>query len=425
MQPPPTLADHIRRQRVRHDRPALILPGAALRYGDLGDQVEAIAATLAGPAGPHVRAGPAPLLALHAAAAGRAGRAFWPRPAHSADAPAPGPVPAGIALIIATSGSEGASKAVLLSHGNLEAAAQASEQRLPLAPGDLWLDCLPLHHIGGLAILWRCFRAGATVLLHDGFAPERIAADLARHPVTHLSLVPAMLARLVAADIRPPPSLRAVLVGGAALAEPLWHRASRAGWPLLPSYGMSETSAQLATWDPAAGPWQAGRVGHPLPGNAVAIGDDGRIRVRGPQVMAGYLDASGQTGVGLEDGWFTTGDLGRLDAAGRLTVLGRADDVLVSGGENIHPLTVESCLAACPGVADVAVSARPDDTWGDLLVALVVGVASAEGIAAWSRQHLPAAARPRRIIHVASLPRNAMGKLDRRALRPLAAGAQP
>ena len=353
-------------------------------------------------------------LARHAFACSLKNRPFEPvdRAAQVADEP----LPPGIALVIATSGSEGEPRRVMLSDANLDAAAGASNHHLPLLAGDLWLDCLPLHHIGGLSILWRCTRAGAGVLLHEGFAAEAVAASLAQHPVTHLSLVPAMLARLLDCGARPPGSLRHVVVGGAALASVLHDRATAAGWPLNPSYGMSDPSAQVAAHKASDGPWHEGLVGRPLGANEFALTADGRIRIRGPQVMAGYV---GGGGIGT-DGWLTTGDLGKIDEKGRLTVSGRADDILISGGSNIHPLTVESCLAGCPGIRDVAVTGLPDPVWGDRIVALVVGDATPEDIAAWCRTRLPRAARPRHIIRLAGLPRNATGKLERAALRRLA-----
>ncbi len=316
-------------------------------------------------------------LALHAYACSLAARPFWP-----ADPARPLPTArqaASAELIISTSGSEGEAKAVLLSANNLDAAATASNQRLPLGPGDIWLNCLPLFHIGGCSILWRCAKAGATVLLHDGFVTEAVARTLHASPVTHISLVPAMLARLLDQGCAPPASLRCALIGGAALSPTLFERARAAGWPLFVTYGMSETAAQIATFDATQHTWQEGLVGHPLSGVELAIGEDGRIGVRGPQVMAGYLD-----GPVLEDGWFSTGDLGQLQPDGQLQIIGRADDMLVSGGKKVHPLTVESCLAACPGVLDVAVTGSPHPEWGDEIVALVVSRPSAP-------HHLPAA----------------------------------
>lgn len=359
-------------------------------------------------------------LALGAYRCSASRQPFFPLPPERTAPPLAHCAPA-TTLIISTSGSEGQPRAVLLGNAQLDAAAAAANAGLGLGAGDLWLNCLPLYHIGGQSILWRCARAGAGVLLHEGFVAENVGRDLSTWPITHISLVPAMLARLLDLGIAPPASLRAVLIGGAALSSPLYDRATTAGWPLYVSYGMSETAAQVATFSPDDGPWHEGLVGHPMPGHEVRIGDDGRIRIRGPQVMAGYLDGSSS---GLDtDGWLTTGDLGRLDDAGRLTVLGRADDMLISGGRNVHPQEIESCLAGCPGVVDVAVTGLPDPVWGDLVVALVVGPIDRDALLAHARQHLPAAALPRRIRHLERLPRNAAGKLERAALRQLAAGA--
>jgi O-succinylbenzoic acid--CoA ligase len=341
-----------------------------------------------------------------------------------------------IALIIATSGSEGAPKAVQLTVANLDYAAAVSNEWLSLAPGDLWLGCLPLHHIGGMSTLYRCIRAAATLLLHDGFDAARVWHDLQAHPVTHISLVPAMLARLLdqADGAAPPATLRHALIGGAALSRPLFERASASGWPINPTWGMSECAAQVATLRHPDEHWQEGEVGTPLPGFEVRIDAEGRICLRGPQVMAGYLNPESPPGAnvnvgvalgsGLDDGWLTTADLGRIDSAGRLTVLGRADEVFNSGGIKVHPLEIESRLAACPGVSDVAVTALPDLVWGDVLVALLVGTADTGFVAHWSRQHLASAHRPRYWLKLEQLPRNAMGKIERNALHTLARSAK-
>lgn len=421
MEPAFTLARHLHAAAARTpSAPALLAPERAWSYADLLAEAARRARQAPAAGTPWAVAGPAPVLALAAYACSLAARPFWPRPADEALPPAPPALAPDIELLVSTSGSEGRAKTVALGHASLAAAATAAHARLPLRPGDLWLACLPLHHIGGLSILWRCAGAGAAVLLHAGFAAEAVRRDLDRFPVSHISLVPAMLARLLDLDPRPPAALRYALIGGAALAPALHERASAAGWPLCPTYGMSETAAQVATALPGEA-WHAGLAGRPLPGVEVTIADDGRIRLRGPQLMTGYLEGGGIDA----DGWFTTGDLGRLDAEGRLTVLGRADDMLVSGGRNVHPLEVESRLAACPGIADVAVAGRADPLWGDVLVAAVVGAAPAADILAWSRVHLPAAIRPRQVLNLPQLPRNGMGKIDRPALRALVAAATP
>ncbi|MEO5338327.1 MAG: AMP-binding protein [Magnetospirillum sp. WYHS-4] len=210
-------------------------------------------------------------------------------------------------------------------------------------------------------------------------------------------------------------------MGGAALDGDLARRGREAGWPLAVTYGMSETASQLATLPEVGADWQPGLAGKPLDGFEVAIGSDGRIRVRGPAVMVGYANPEGREGVGLEDGgWFPTGDLGRLDAEGNLRVLGRADEALTTGGETFHPQEVERRLAACPGVREAAIAGRPDPVWGDLVTALVVGEVSEDVVLGWCREHIDGAKRPRLVRLLPALPRTALGKLDRAALRKIA-----
>ncbi len=413
-----SLADHLRHAaRQSAGVPALLTSEHSFSFQQLQAEAQHRAAPLAGQPSPRCT-GSALELALNAYTSSLENRPFWP--VHRSSEQNTLPLHPEAALIISTSGSEGQPRAVQLSNAQLSHAAAAANSRLGLQAGDAWLNCLPLYHIGGQSILWRCALAGATVVLHEGFEPEAIARDFARHAITHISLVPAMLARLLDAGIAPPPSLRYAMIGGAALSLPLYQRGVAAGWPLRPSYGMSETGAQIATWQPDDGPWHEGLVGRVMPDHEVTIAADGRIRLRGPQLMLGYI-----SGGGLDaDGWFTTGDLGRLDTEGRLTVLGRADDMLISGGKNVHPLEVESCLAACPGVIDVAVTGRPDPVWGDLVVALVVGNVNDDDLQAHARQHLHQAALPRRVLRLERLPRNATGKLERAALRQLAREAE-
>lgn len=331
------------------------------------------------------------------------------------------------ALLIATSGSTGEPKQVMLSEANLEAAVRASRSRIPLGPGDIWLNCLPLQHIGGVAIFYRCAEAGAAVLLHRGFEAVRVRKDMERHAVTHISLVPAMLARLL--ETGPPPAqLKYALIGGGPLSANLAQRAHQAGWPICPSYGMSEAASQIATLATFPADWCEGMVGPPLPGINVEIIDDngrpvtgeGRIRVRGPNVMLGYANPAHEAGLGLLDGGFVSGDRGYLDDRGNLVVLGRHDDMLVSGGINVHPAEVENLLLNCPGVSDVAVTAVSDEVWGDRMTALLVGGANCSAVQDWCRKHLPSHLRPRRFFAVTTLPRNAMGKLERQHLPALA-----
>ncbi|MBF1166327.1 MAG: AMP-binding protein, partial [Dechloromonas agitata] len=291
MKPASSLHAHLARGAAEGPaRPALLAEGRSWTFAELAAQASATAAV--DDTRPWAGSGTPVELALAAYRCSAAGRACFPLPPER-QAPALDKVPPGTALIISTSGSEGQPRAVLLGTAQLDAAAAAANVALDLRAGDLWLACLPLYHIGGQSILWRCARAGAGVLLHEGFAIDELANDLVTWPVTHVSLVPAMLARLLDHGIAPPSTLRAVLIGGAALSRPLYERASAAGWPLFVSYGMSETAAMAAVFQPADGVWHEGLVGRALPGHEFRIGDDGRIRLRGPQVMIGYLGGGG------------------------------------------------------------------------------------------------------------------------------------
>lgn len=341
------------------------------------------------------------------------------------DATPPGPpsrrTPESIALMIATSGSSGLPKAVMLSVNNLRAAALASASRTPLGSGDRWLICLPLFHIGGHSILTRCALAGATAVHQQGFDVARVWQALHTERITHLSLVPTMLAQLLTSHAAPPaPTLRHVLVGGAALSGALAERAIARGWPIQPTYGMSETAAQIATLPQMPLPWRPGHVGKPLPGVELALAADGRLRVRGPMVMAGYANPEQIPGDGLEDGWFVTGDLAAIDTAGELVILGRADEIIVSGGKKIQPLLVENELMCCPGVTAVGVAGRRDETWGEVVTAIFAGDLTTEALLDWCRAHVAGALRPRAAVRVAALPVLSNGKPDRRALRELA-----
>ena len=334
----------------------------------------------------------------------------------------PSLLPTAVQLIIATSGSSGAPRGAMLTGGNLAAAVHASRHRLPLGPGDVWLGCLPLHHIGGLSVLFRCLEAGATILLHRRFDARTVAADLADGNATHVSLVPAMLGQLLDQGCRPSPRLRHVLVGGASLPLALAERAVAAGWPIHPSYGLSEAASQVATCVSAIG-WRPGLAGEPLPGIEISTSPQGRIRLRGPSVMAGYVNAGLHPGDGLDaDGWFETGDLGGLDASNCLQVLGRADDILVSGGENVHPVEVEGLAGRCPGVRAIGVTGKADPEWGDRVVAVVVGEVTEPAFLDWCSANVPSHLRPRQMLRVEALPVTAGGKIDRRALRRLADG---
>jgi O-succinylbenzoic acid--CoA ligase len=333
--------------------------------------------------------------------------------------------------IIGTSGTTGEPKAVVLTAANHLWSALGSGARLGACPGDRWLACLPLWHVGGLAIVLRSAIFGFGVVLEPGFQLEAVARALAHDGVTMISLVPTALGRLLSARVPPPPSLRCALIGGAAAAAALLARAQAAGWPVAPTYGATEAASQIATAAPDDAAILHGSVGHPLwptrvrilrtDGSEATPDESGQIAVQGPTVARGYLRRDQRIARVTVDGWLRTGDLGRRAADGTLTVLGRSDERIITGGENVAPAEVEAVLQQLPGVAEVAVAGIPDPEWGQAVTAWIVprpGAAlTLDGLRAAARAHLAPYKLPRRLVLVDALPRAASGKVRRRALR--------
>jgi o-succinylbenzoate---CoA ligase len=322
--------------------------------------------------------------------------------------PAEGPIPApaevdedATATLMFTSGTTAGPKPVALSYDNWLWNAIGSALALGLDPAEKWLCPMPLAHVGGLSIQIRSAVYGTTVLLHERFDADRALAALMDpdERVTLVSLVPTMLARLLDAGLRQPPALRRVLLGGGPIAPALLRRAAEAGVAVSPSYGMTEACSQIAT------------DGVPLLGTELRIGDDGEVLVRGRTVAAGALGP---------DGWLHTGDLGRFDQAGRLVIAGRKADTIVTGGENVAPVEVETVLLEHPAVADAAVFGRVDEEWGEAVVAQVVPADGADvpvdELRALCAGRLAPFKVPKRFEVVDSVPRGVTGKLLRREL---------
>ena len=352
----------------------------------------------------------------------------------SAAAPAPSRWPArGRAplLLVHTSGTEGRARGALLGREALLAGAVASALHLGVVPGDGWYACLPLYHVGGLAILVRSALYGIPVLTRSRFDPEDLDRAVEGGEATLLSLVAPMLERWL--ELRPhraPDGLRAVLIGGGPCPEPLLRRGVELGLPLAPTYGLTEASSQVATRSPAERrPPYGGRL-RPLLGTEVRIvgpagerlppGTAGEIQVRGPTLMRGYHGLPEETARALRGGWLHTRDVGILDDEGGLRVLGRLDDVIVSGGENVAPAEIEAVLAEHPAVREVAVVGHPDPHFGERPVAYLVATGPLPGsevLRAFCRARLAGHKVPVAFHRVEALPRNALGKLLRRELR--------
>lgn len=336
-------------------------------------------------------------------------------------------IDADAAAIIHTSGTTGKPRGAILTRSALLASAAASAANLGWQEHDRWLACMPLARIGGLSILTRSLAARRTVVLTDGFDVDELPALFVAQRITLASMVPTMLARMLDAhpDWTPPAHLRAVLVGGAAAPPRLLRRAADRNVPIVLTYGLTETCSQVAATPYADRFAPADRgTGAPLPSVAMRV-VDGRIEVRGPMLMRGYLGSSPLA----PDAWFDTGDMGALDTHGCLHVHARRVDLIVTGGENVYPAEVERELECCPGIASAAVFGLPDETWGQTVAAILVTdrplTPDDNELARWIVERLAAHKRPRHFGFVSALPQTPAGKLDRGALAGLSTAMRP
>ena len=272
------------------------------------------------------------------------------------------------ATIVFTSGSSGAARAALHTYGNHYFSALGAQDNMPLACGDRWLLSLPLWHVGGLAILFRCLLAAATVALPD---PADSIAESVRQ-VTHASMVSTQFRRLLR-EAEPGAAYpeKALLLGGGPVPPVLIDEAVRHGIPVHTSYGLTEMASQVTATRPGAAPEAFRTSGRVLSWRELRCDKGGQIMVRGRTRFAGYVEGDQLAPPFDEEGWFATGDMGRLDASGRLIVRGRMDHLLVSGGENILPEEIEAVLAGVEGVERVVVVGAADEEYGQRPVAFV------------------------------------------------------
>jgi o-succinylbenzoate---CoA ligase len=367
------------------------------------------------------------------------------------------PAEAGLAVALATSGTSGTPKVVELGADAVGWSALATSRALDAGSGDRWLCCLPLQRVAGLAVVARAWHTGLPIEVHPGFDPGAVGAAAGR--ATLVSLVPTMLRRLLAAGDEPA-RFRRVLLGGGPIPADLVEESARRRVGLVRTYGLTETfggmvhdghplpganlrvgGLQPRDATPPGGVWTTGATasaaglvspsggpGTGARGSGVAgadppggTGPEGEILVRGPMLFRRYRGDPGRTAAALDGGWLRTGDLGVLGPEGRLTVLGRSDELVISGGVNVHPVEVEAVLAGHPGVAEAAVAGRPDPEWGQRVTAFVVPRDPAHpptlaDLRAFTRRRLAPAKAPRELVLVPALPRSSSGKLLRRLL---------
>jgi O-succinylbenzoic acid--CoA ligase len=303
------------------------------------------------------------------------------------------PVEEGDALVVATSGTTGAPRGVVLTHAAVAASARATSSRLGVAPThDRWLACLPLAHVGGLSVVTRALVTGTPLTVLPGFDAEQVTTE-ARAGATLVSLVATALARIDAS------LFRTIILGGS---RPPVPRPANT----VATYGMTETGSGVV-YD-----------GLPLDGVEVRIDEAGEVWLKGPMLLRCYRDGTDPKDAG---GWLATGDIGEWRPGGRLHVLGRRGDLIITGGENVWPEAVEAVLALHPAVAEVAVVGPLDAEWGQVLTAVVVPAGAGppptlDSLRALAKEHLPAFAAPRALRLMAALPRTNLGKIKRSEL---------
>lgn len=333
--------------------------------------------------------------------------------------------------IFYTSGTTGKPKAVPLTYSNHFYSAIASTLNLGTYEDDNWLLCMPLFHVGGLAIAWRSVINGTAITLLPKFDEQAVLEAIANEKVTIISLVPTMLTRL----LKHPhwqnlQKLRAILLGGAPASKELIEQCLQLNLPIMPTYGMTETASQVATLLSHEVTLKQCSSGLPLFGNRfrivnldnpqqeVPIGEVGQILVQGASVMSGYLHQLEDNAV--KDDWLYTGDIGYCDRDGYLYVVSRRSDLIISGGENIYPTEIESILLEHPAILEVCVVGISDREWGEVVAAVMVTSAelSLDDVRSFCEQRSLARYKLPKSIHIwESLPKTASGKLLRQKIR--------
>jgi O-succinylbenzoic acid--CoA ligase len=318
------------------------------------------------------------------------------------------PVTDDIAAVVCTSGTTGTPKAVELTYAGMQAMGAGVSRAIDAGAADRWLACHPLFFVAGLAILGRAWVTGVPVVVHDAFDIDAVGASPMSEGATIVSVVPTTLRRLVRAGTIG--QFRAVVVGGAPLPDPLRAEAEATGVAVFDSYGLTETWGGCVT------------NGRPNDEVELRLLEADEVAIRGTPVMRGYRFAPEITDAALSaDGWFRTGDVGSF-ANGRLAIVDRIKDLVISGGVNVSPSEVEGILALHPGIADVCVIGVPDEEWGERVVACVVprdanAVPELSELRAMVRDHLGAAKAPKELRVLDAIPRSPSGKPLRRELR--------
>jgi malonyl-CoA/methylmalonyl-CoA synthetase len=317
-------------------------------------------------------------------------------------------------VIIYTSGTTGTPKGALLSHGNLLASASGVGLAWRWTAEDRLVLALPLFHVHGLAVgLHGTLTAGASAVLRPRFDADDVLDSVRTHQATLFFGVPTMYAKLAESPrLSELAALRLAVSGSAPLSRELFAAvAERGGQQILERYGMSETLMNVS--NPYDGERRPGTVGFPLPGVDLRLADDtGEVLLRGPNVLREYWNRPDATADAFDGDWFRSGDIGSFDEDGYLRIVGRSKELIISGGYNVYPREVEDVLRTHPSVADAAVVGVPDPMWGERVTAFVeASGVSADELLALAAAQLAPYKRPKAVVFVDALPRNALGKV--------------
>lgn len=328
-----------------------------------------------------------------------------------------------VASIMYTSGTTGKPKGVLQTFGNHFYSAVSSALNLGLSSADKWLCVAPIFHISGFSIIMRGLIYGMTVRLVEKFRAEEIERILANETVTIISVVPFMLKKLIQQQNKTNThynsAFRCMLLGGGTIDREMLEICLQRSIPVVQCYGMTETCSQIVALRSIDAFLKLGSVGQPLFSTQLKLSKDGEILLKTPALTPGYLNLPDKLPSKMIDGWYRTGDIGHLDKEGYLYIDGRADEMLISGGENIFPQEVEQVYQRYPQVNEVAVVGQNDSVWGQVPVAFVVSDRrlSTTKLMNYGYEHLARYKVPQHYIFVSELPKNASGKIRRFMLR--------
>lgn len=328
-----------------------------------------------------------------------------------------------VASIMYTSGTTGKPKGVLQTFGNHFYSAVSSALNLGLSSADKWLCVAPIFHISGFSIIMRGLIYGMTVRLVEKFRAEEIERILANETVTIMSVVPFMLKKLIQQQNKTNThynsAFRCMLLGGGTIDRETLEACLQRSIPVVQCYGMTETCSQIVALRAADALLKLGSVGQPLFSTQLKLSKDGEILLKTPALTPGYLNLPDKLPSKMIDGWYRTGDIGHLDKEGYLYIDGRADEMLISGGENIFPQEVEQVYQRYPQINEVAVVGQNDSVWGQVPVAFVVSDRrlSTTKLMNYGYEHLARYKVPQHYIFVSELPKNASGKIRRFMLR--------